>query len=202
MRSGIETPWINTTTSSSAPARPAAALAARLSENPRPQVLLRGGRARQPSLLPIPYQLRPADRQPGGQLVLRIRSRAQHRQPRDPRAARQGAGRLQRHQRPGLGARPAARLRHLGADGRARLELAGRGAALHAHRDLRGRRRQQRPRHAAVRCGSPTCPTRTRSTTRCSRPPSPPASSSIRTTTARTRKASSRPRPASRAAGA
>ena len=54
-----------------------------------------------------------------------------------PGAARQAAGRLQRHQRPGLGARPAARLRHLGADGQARLELAGRGAAVHAHRELR-----------------------------------------------------------------
>ena len=54
----------------------------------------------------------------------------------------------------------------------------------------------------AARCASPRCPTRTRSTTRCSRPPSPPATSSTRTTTARTRKASSRRRPASPAAGA
>ena len=54
----------------------------------------------------------------------------------------------------------------------------------------------------ADRCASRRCPTRTRSTTRCSRPPSPPATSSTATTTARTRKASSRPRPASPAAGA
>src|SRR5690242_16635701 len=43
--------------------------------------------------------------------------------------------------------RPAAGLRHLGADGLPRLELARRRAALHPHRELRRRRRQQRPRH-------------------------------------------------------
>ena len=95
----------------------------------------------------MPLSLRPADRQPGRQLVLPVRARAGHRQPHHPGAARQAAGRLELDQRAGLGARPAARLRHLGADGLPRLELARRGAGLHPHRELRRRRRQQRPRH-------------------------------------------------------
>ncbi len=123
-----------------------AALAARLTEDGRSRVLLRGSRARQPPLLALSHQLRPADRQSRRQLALRVRARARHQQSPDPRAARQAAGRLERHQRPRLGARAAARLRHLGADGRARLELAGRGAAVHAHRELR-EGRQQRARH-------------------------------------------------------
>ena len=84
---------------------------------------------------------------PAANWLLPVRARARHRQPHHPGAARQAARRLELDQRPGLGARPAARLRHLGADGLPRLELARRGAALHPHRELRRRRRQQRPRH-------------------------------------------------------
>ena len=101
------------------------ALAARLSENPAQQGP--AARGRRAPAIPTPAcrcQLRPADRQPGRQLALPVRARAGHRQPHDPGAARQAAGRLELDQRPGLGARPAARLRHLGADGLPRLELA------------------------------------------------------------------------------
>ena len=59
-----------------------AALAARLSENPRTRVLLRRSRPRQPPLFALSRQLRPADRQSRRQLALRIRSRARHRQSR------------------------------------------------------------------------------------------------------------------------
>ncbi len=72
----------------------------------------------------------------------------QHRQPDHSGAARKTPGRLQLDQRPGLGARPTARLRHLGADGLPRLELARRRASLHPHREFRRRRRLQRPWHA------------------------------------------------------
>ena len=143
-----------------------AVLASRLSENPKNQVLLvEAGRAGHPySRLPVSFGLLIDN--PARQLALRVRPRAQYRQPQDPGAARQGAGRLERHQRIRVGARAAARLRHLGADGRAGLELAGCGAAVHPHRELRERRRRQRARHRRVRCASRRCPTRTRSTTR------------------------------------
>ena len=117
-------------------------LAARLTENSANQGAAAGGGRGQPSLLAHAAQLRPADRQSGGQLALPVRARARHGQPDHPGAARKAAGRLELDQRPGLGARPAARLRHLGADGLPRLELARRGAALHPHRELRRRRRQ------------------------------------------------------------
>ena len=200
---GVGTPWTNTTTSSSVRARPAAALASRLERKSGATRCCwsKPARASHPySRMPLSFGLlidNPAanwryesEPEPG------TANRA------DPGAARQAAGRLERDQRPGLGARPAARLRHLGADGLPRLELAGRGAAVHPHRELRRRRRQQRPRHRRPAARSRPCPTRTRSTTRCSRPPWRPASSSTPTTTARTRKASSRRRPASSAAGA
>ena len=109
--------WPTMTTSSSARARPAARWR-RGSRKISQQGAAARGRRGQPPLLALAAQLRPADRQSGRQLALRVRARARHRQPRHPRAARQAAGRLERHQRPRLGARPAARLRHLGADGR------------------------------------------------------------------------------------
>ena len=178
------------------------ALAARLKRKSCQQGPAAGGRRRKPSLLPHAALLRPADRQSGGQLVLPVRARAGHRQPPDPGAARQTPGRLELDQRPGLGARPAARLRHLGADGLPRLELARRGAGLHPHRELRRRRRQQRPRHRGPAQGldraRPEPAVRRAVRGRRRRP----ASSSTPTTTARTRKASSRRRPRSTRAGA
>ncbi len=63
--------------------------------------------------------------------------------------------------------------------------------------------RRRRAAAAMGRCRSPKCPIRTRSTTRCSRPAAEAGyQASIPTTTARTRKASSRRRPTSSAAGA
>ena len=60
---------------------------------------------------------------------------------RDRLAARQGARRLERHQRPALHPRPACRLRRLGPPARrARLELPRAAAVLQALRGLRGRR--------------------------------------------------------------
>ena len=115
-----------------------AALAARLTEDGRTQGAAARSRQEEPSLFALSHQLRPADPQPRRQLAVRERARARHQQSRHPRAARQSARRLQRHQRPRLGARPAARLRHLGADGRARVELAGRGARVRPHRGFRG----------------------------------------------------------------
>ena len=105
---------------------------------------------------------------PGRQLALPVRARAGHRQPRDPGAARQAARRLERHQRPGLGARPAARLRHLGADGRRGWSWQDVAPLFTRIENLRERRRQQRPRHRRSAAGHRPCPTRTRSTTRCS----------------------------------
>ena len=123
------------------------ALAARLSENSKQQDSAAGSRRGQPSLLAHAALIRPADRQSRRQLVLPVRTRARNGQPNHSRAARKTPGRIELDQRPGLGARPAARLRHLGADGLPRLELARRGAGLHPDREFRRRRRQQRPRH-------------------------------------------------------
>ena len=80
-------------------------------------------------------------------------ARGQHQRPQAPGAARPAARRLQRDQRHGLRARPGAGLRHLGADGQPRLELRGRPALLQAHGKLRGRRRRRfpRPRRPAPR---------------------------------------------------
>src|SRR5215470_2026677 len=109
------------------------ALAARLSENPSTKILLlEAGAASHPySRMPLSF----------GLLID------------NPAAARKSARRLELDQRPGVGARPAARLRHLGADGLPRLELARRGAGLHPHRELRRWRWQQRPRHIGAAQG-------------------------------------------------
>ena len=73
---------------------------------------------------------------------------ASDRQPRDRLAARQGARRLERHQRPDLHPRPARRLRRLGKRARrARLGLSRGAAVLQALRALR-RRRERVPRRA------------------------------------------------------
>ena len=85
-------------------------LAARLTENPANKVLLlEAGAASHPySRMPLSFGLLIDN--PGGQLALPVRAGARHGQPRHPGAARQAARRLQLDQRPGLGARPAARL--------------------------------------------------------------------------------------------
>ena len=147
------------------------ALAARLSENPANKILLlEAGAASHPySRMPLSFGLLIDN--PAANWLLPVRARAGHGQPPDPSPARQTFGWLELDQRPGLGARPAARLRHLGADGLPRLELARRGAALHPDREFRRRRRQQRPWHRQARSRSRPCPTRIRSMTRCSRPP-------------------------------
>src|ERR1700676_3675485 len=108
------------------------ALAAPVSEKAKNKnLLLAGGRGGQPSLLAHAAFLRPLDRQSGRQLVLPIRTRARYGQPNHSGAARKTAGRLELDQRAGLGARPAARLRYLGADGLPRLELARRRPGVH-----------------------------------------------------------------------
>ena len=107
----------------SAPARPAACIAARLSEDAGTQVALieAGPAAWRDPWIRIPAGLRPALRQRQVRLALPYRSRAGARRPQHPLAARQGGGRLGRGERAGLPARQPARLRPLGAVRRARL---------------------------------------------------------------------------------
>ena len=110
-----------------------AVVANRLSADPRNKVLLlEAGPASHPwSRVPIGYARLITN--PAANWLYTLRTRGQHQRPPAPGAARQAAGRLQRHQRPGLRARPGAGLRHLGANGQPGLELRGRPAVLQAH---------------------------------------------------------------------
>ena len=109
-----------------------------------------GGRRRDASAVARAHQLRQVHQPPGRQLALCLRARGRHRRARHPGAARAHARRLERHQRHGVGARPAPGLRPLGAARKPRLELPGRAADLQEHGELRGRRRRNpRPRGAA-----------------------------------------------------
>ena len=116
-----------------------AVVANRLSADPRNRVLLlEAGPAGNPWIA-HPDRLRAAGHQSRGQLALQRRARAQHQRPAHSRAARPPAGRVERHQRPGLRARPGAGLRFLGADGQSRLELQRRPAVLQEDGGLRRR---------------------------------------------------------------
>ena len=95
-----------------------------------------------------------------------------HGRARNPRPARAHARRLQRHQRHGMGARPAPGLRSLGPARQPRLELPGRAADLQEHGKLRRRRRRDpRSRGAAQDLRQST--RAAGSTTASSRPPRP-----------------------------
>ena len=84
-----------------------AALANRLTENGRHQVLLleAGGETHPLSRVPISYA-RFINR-PGRELALCVRARGRDRRAQHPGAARKNARRLERDQRHGVGARPA-----------------------------------------------------------------------------------------------
>ena len=99
------------------------ALAARLTRESRQQGPAAGGRRASHPYSRMPFSFGLLIDNPAANWLLPVRTRAGHGQPRDPGAARKTAGRFELDQRAGLGARPAARLRHLGADGLPRLEL-------------------------------------------------------------------------------
>ena len=129
------------------------ALAARLERNPANKVLLleAGAKSHPYSRMPLSFGLLIDN--PAANWCYQSEPEPGTANRTHPGAARQAFGRLELDQRPGLGARPAARLRHLGADGLPRLELARRRPGLHPDRELRRRRRQQRPRHRGAAQG-------------------------------------------------
>ena len=150
-------------------------LAARLSENPGNKVLLlEAGAASHPySRMPLSF----------GLLIDNPAANWLYQSEPEPGTANRtipvprgncSAGRAR--STPGLGARPAARLRHLGADGLPRLELARGGAPLRQFGELRRRRRQAMAAAPTARSRSRPCPTRTRFMTPCLRRPRPPTS--------------------------
>ena len=155
------------------------ALANRLSADPAHAVLvLEAGR---PRLLvgrvhPHARGADVPDRQPALRLALRVRAGAAHERPADLPRPRQGARRLQQHQRHDLPARQPAGLRALGRRPRhGDVGLRALPALLQAHGDLPGRRpttvpRRQRPARARARARR-----RTRCSARSSRPRSRPA---------------------------
>ena len=144
-------------------------LAARLTENPSTRVLLLEAGAASHPYSRFPVSVRPADLRAAANWLYESEPEAGHRQPSNPRAARQAARRLVVDQRPRVGPRPAARLRHLGADG---LRAAGAGTTSRRlfdrierfEGDSVTRSRQGWAADRLDRAGS-----RTRSTTRCSR---------------------------------
>ena len=112
--------WLgrSTTSSSSAAGPPAARSANRLSADPSNRVLvLEAGRAGLPlgRLHPHAGGADVPDREPLLRLEVRVRARAAHARPAHLPRARQGAGRLEQHQRDDLPAREPARLRTVGA---------------------------------------------------------------------------------------
>ena len=108
------------------------------------------GRRRDASAVARADQLCQVHHPAGRQLALCLRARGQHRRAPHPGAARAHARRLERHQRHGVGARPAPGLRPLGPARQPRLELPGRAADLQGHGELRRRRRRDsRPRRPA-----------------------------------------------------
>ena len=137
------------TTSSSAPGSAGSALAYRLGEAGHSVLVIEYGGSdwgpfiQMPAALSYPMNMARYD------WGFRDRARAPPRRPAAGDAARQGAGRLLLDQRHGLCARPSARLRPLGRDGRRRLGLGRRRALLHPHGELARRplrlARQRRP---------------------------------------------------------
>ncbi len=115
-----------------------AALASRLTEDPRCHVLLleAGKRTHFYSQFPISFGL--LIHHAGANWLYESEPEPGTAKSPDPGAARQAAGWLECHQRARLGARTAARLRHLGADGGPRLELAGRGAHIQRIENFEG----------------------------------------------------------------
>ena len=105
-----------------------------------------------PSALSYPMNMRRYD------WGFRSGAGAASRRPRPGHAARQGDRRIVLDQRHGLCARPCARLRHLGGDGRQGLGLSPRAALLQAHGELPRRRgglarhRRAAPCHARRAC--------------------------------------------------
>ena len=88
-------------------------------------------------------------------MAVRLRPRAAPRWPHHPLAARQGARRLQLHQRHGLRPRPSAGLRRVARARQRRLVVRGRAALLQARR---GQERGADDYHGAgARSASPTC---------------------------------------------
>ena len=150
-----------TTTSSSAAARPGCALANRLSADPEHHGAgARGGPLRLPAGPVHPHAGGAAvpDRQPALRLEVRVRARAVHGRPQGLPRPRQGARRLEQHQRDDLPARQPAGLRALGRrPGHGGLGLRPLPALLQADGDLPGRRgrvaRRQRPAGARARPG-------------------------------------------------
>ena len=167
-----------------------AAVANRLSADPRNKVLLlEAGRASHPWSAD-PDRHGPADHQSRGQLALFLRARGEHQWPQAPGAARQAARRLQLDQRHGVRARPGAGLRYLGADGQPGLELRRGAAFLQAHGKLCRRAATTPSAAARARCASPTRNRAIRFSPRSSRRRGRSASGTTRITTAPARKAS------------
>ena len=166
------------------PARPAACSPTACRRTRRERAAARGRRPRAAPEHRDPGRVRQAVPHQA-RLGLRDRARAALRRPLAVPAARQGPGRLERHERDALRARAPDRLRPVG---RAR---AGAGTTCGRTSCARRTTRAAPPSTTppAVRCASRTSARRARSRAASSPPPRPPASRTSPTTTARSRTA-------------